>query len=328
MWDVGVSGDDQVPHSIQKTVIGSFPRLEDRLEGAIERAIDIQLGQELEIVSDGEQRADMISYFEQIPGLVRDNKGLGIAERIRPLDRVEGFHKLKDFLHARSYLDRKGKKNVGLKVGITGPVTLGFTCAMNKLSGYRNVGDRDLYSDLVRALRPLIDELLRLDAYVQLDEPGLSAGFMDPVQAAVLINEMISDLDYAKRGSGKLGIHVCGDLTRIPSLFNQLMKTEVDVVSLAFAGEAERRNLQLISEDAFVEHEKWLGLGCIPVTSLTIGSVSPVQDVVELLNQGTKKVSPKRIAYVHPDCGLRNTPLDVAEKILERMRLAARTIQF
>jgi methionine synthase II (cobalamin-independent) len=45
-----------------KTVVGSFPPKKLLLEKATKWAVDLQLNHDLDIVSDGEQRTDMISY--------------------------------------------------------------------------------------------------------------------------------------------------------------------------------------------------------------------------------------------------------------------------
>jgi methionine synthase II (cobalamin-independent) len=312
--------------TIKKTIVGSLPRLDDSLAQSIERAIDIQCRYGLDIVTDGEQRTDMIGYFEQIPGLTRSGAKVGVSGRIHRPNHVEDSHKLKDYTFARKYLDDKGMKDVELKVEITGPTTLGFTCATTQLKGYSSVADLELYRDLASALQPLIDELLRLGAYVQIDEPGLSAEFVDPVQATAFINDMVADLKHFERGTGKLSVHVCGDLTKGQRLFDLLTKLDVDILSFAFGGKVEGRNLELLSNNTISNSGKRLGFGCISVASPNINSIEPVQEVVKLLNEGIQRIGVERLAYVHPNCGLRNTPLDVTEEILSRMRTSVEQV--
>lgn len=310
-----------------KAAVGSVPRLDDSLEKSIEKAIGIQLRHGLDIVTDGEQRTDMIGYFEQIPGLTQSDGKVGVTGRIRQPIHVEELHKLKDFSFARKCLRDKGVQDVGLKAEVTGPTTLGFTCATTKLKGYRSIVDLELYRDLASALRPLIDELLRLDAYVQIDEPGVSAKFLDPVHSVTLINEIVKDLKHFDRGKGKLSVHVCGDITKTAGLFGLLTELDVDILSLAFGGRVEGRNLELLSDEKFRKSGKRLGFGCLSATSPTTDSVEPVQEVVELLNKGIRKVGFEKLAYVHPNCGLRNTPLDVTEEIFSRMKVSVEQIK-
>ena len=312
---------------IRKTVIGSFPRLDDSPEASIRKVIDLQLKHGLDIVADGEQRCGMIDYFDQIPGLSRIDGRLQVTGRIHPPSQIEKLHKLRDFTVARRYLDEKGLEHVGLKVAVTGPTTLGLTCASAGLSAYKSVADIELYRDLAVALEPLIDELLRVGAVVQIDEPGISAGFVDPAQATGLINEIVADLKHHQKGRGRLSVHVCGDLTRIGRLFSSLTELNVDILSFAFKGRVEERNIRLLSDRAFIDSEKKLGLGCISVASTNLESVDSVREVAEFLNDCIRKIGANRIAYVHPNCGLKNTPLDVAEEILRRMGMAIEQVQ-
>ena len=312
--------------AIVKTVVGSLPRFADSLELSIKKAVDIQLRHNIDIVSDGEQRSDMIGYFEQIPGLIRSGRRVGIVGRICRPNHVGDFYKLKDFAFARRYLKEVGMEHIALKVGLTGPITLGFTCAMTQLKSYKSVADLELYRDLASALQPLIDELLRLGAYVQIDEPGLSGQFLDPTQAVAVINEAIADLKHVEKGGGRLSAHVCGNLTRTPRLFDLLTRLNVDVLSLAFGGPVERRNLKLVSSDAFINSGKRLGFGCLSVASRTIDSIESVEEVVRLLSEGVRKISFEKLAYIHPNCGFRETPLDVVEEILKRMEDSAKQL--
>jgi 5-methyltetrahydropteroyltriglutamate--homocysteine methyltransferase len=315
-----------VSHKIRKTIVGSLPRLDNSLEASIERAVDLQLRYGLDIVTEGEQRGDMINYFDQIPGLMGRDGKVGVIGRIRQPHHVEDLHKLKDFKLVREHLKQKRIENVEVKIGVTGPTTLGLTCASTQLKDYKSVADLELYEDLGSALKPLIDELLRLDAYVQIDEPGISAKFQDPHQSTRIINEVVRDLKQYRRGSGRLSVHVCGNLTRTPGLFGLLNELDVDVLSLAFGGKAEGQNFELLSDNVLNRSGKRIGFGCLSVTSSTIDAVEPVPNVVKLLNDGISKIGVERLAYVHPNCGLRNTSLNVAQEILERMKASVEEI--
>ena len=311
---------------IKKTIVGSLPRLDDSIELSIKKAIDLQLRHGLDIVTDGEQRSDMINYFEQIPGLTRSGSKLGVTGKVHPPSRVDELYKFKDFDFARRYLHSKGN-DAGLKVEITGPTTLGFTCATTGLKGYRSVADLELYQDFASALRPLIDELLRLGAYVQIDEPGISAKFVDPVQSTTIMNDIVRDLKHFERGSGRLSVHVCGDLTRTSGLFNLLTTLDVDILSLAFVGKVEAPNLKLLSKEAFRDSGKKLGYGFIPTTYPSVSAIASVQEVTKLLNEGIQRIGAENLAYVHPNCGLRNTSVEVTEEILARMKVSVEQVE-
>jgi methionine synthase II (cobalamin-independent) len=52
---------------IEKTVVGSFPKSDSPVEKAIREIVDLQLNYGIDLITDGEQRSNMIQYFEQIP---------------------------------------------------------------------------------------------------------------------------------------------------------------------------------------------------------------------------------------------------------------------
>jgi len=52
---------------IETTVVGSFPKSDSPVEKAIREIVDLQLNYRIDLITDGEQRSNMIQYFEQIP---------------------------------------------------------------------------------------------------------------------------------------------------------------------------------------------------------------------------------------------------------------------
>ena len=165
------------------TVIGSFPLKKLRLEDAIRWAVDLQLKHGIDLITDGEQRSDMISYFSSFSGLGMTRQGPRIESRILPLENPRTYVKIRDWQFVRDYLAAKNRKDVKTKITITGPVTLGFSCAMNGLGPYSSVADARLYSDFADALNPLIAEIAKTGCYLQVDEPSLSARVMDSKEA-------------------------------------------------------------------------------------------------------------------------------------------------
>ena len=304
---------------IRKTVIGSFPKLPRQVSEAIKEVIKIQLSKGLEIISDGEQRADMITYFEQIPGLVRSTRGLAIRSRILPPEDPSGIVKVTDFLFARDYLRNIGREGVIVKTALTGPITLGVTCATSGLQQYSSLNDLNLYYDLSRALEPIVVELLRLGSFVQIDEPGLSAGYMAPSKAVSILRELFEHANGSERCPGSLSMHVCGNLERVPGLLQELLGLDLDVISLAFSGRIEKSNLNLISESLFKDSGKKLGVGCASVTALQQDQVEDADRIYQRIRNVADKVGERNLAYAHPDCGLRGVPLEVSELILHRL---------
>ncbi|MEM3078771.1 MAG: hypothetical protein QXF21_00455 [Thermoproteota archaeon] len=309
---------------MKRTIIGSLPRLGGDLDQAIEAALRLQLQHGLHILSDGEQRFNMIQYFNQIPGLGSTPRGLRVTGRIKPMKNPYESYKIRDFLKARELMRKLGAADAEVKVAVTGPVTLGVSCAAAGVSGYRGPLDEDLYEDLIDALAPLASIPLAEGAWLQVDEPGVSAGFQNPVKSVQYLNELARRLEVSDSDKGRLTVHICGDLTKMPGLKVELAKLEVKNLSLAFSGPVEKRNLSLPLKRVLEPYDKRLGVGCVSVTPTSIEEVDSVDAVKSRVEALTSKVGGGKIVFLHPDCGMRNTPLQVAEEILSRMEKATR----
>ncbi len=258
---------------------------------------------------DGEQRADMITYFEQIPGLGRSGRGLKVAGKVRPMDDPGEFYKLVDYKYTRSYLDSIGKGNVKLKVTITGPVTLGMTSAMGGLTGYKGLRDPALFIDIAEALLPLGERALSMGALLQVDEPGLSARFESPKYTELLF----SRLPDAAIDAGRVSLHACGDVRK---LFGELVALSVNVFSLGFSRRQESMNIEVVSRESL--GDKKLGAGFISNTYVEESDIA-----LKRLEEIAGKVGVENIAYLHPDCGFEPTQPEFVEPILRSMRDAS-----
>jgi len=300
----------------KRTVIGSFPSriAELGLDGAIKWAVDLQLKYGIQVVTDGEQRGNIIDYFEQIPGLGRRFGRPAIIGKIKPVEDLDNFPKISDCRKVLEYLESLGVRGVEVKVTVTGPVTLGFTYGMGGLGPYSSILDERLYLDLAYALNPLIEKAVKIGCYIQVDEPGLAGRFLPPGIAGRILDEFFGSIKSKK----EVILHVCGSLSDIPNLYDMLLKLQVDVLSLAFSGRREETNLQMISREAFEEHGKKLGAGFISNTE-----VEPVERTLRRLRVISDKVGIENIAYLHPDCGFRGTPLDIVKDILKNMKEAS-----
>lgn len=281
------------------------------VDEAIKLVVDLQLKHGVEVITDGEQRGSMIEYFEQIPGLGRRNGRPAVVGKIKPMKDVTQFNKILDCERVFSYLRDLGRRDVDVKITITGPVTLGFTYAMGGIGPYSGILDKSLYLDLVNALIPIIEKAIAMGCYVQIDEPGLTGRFIHTAIAKEILEELFKEI----RGNKELTIHVCGALRDIPGLYEILLKLDLDVLSLAFSGEREKRNLEVVSKISLEEHGKKLGAGFISNVK-----AENFETALWRLKQIAGKVGAENIAFVHPDCGFRNTPLIVVEDILATMR--------
>jgi len=302
--------------AFRRTVIGSFPsRISELgLDRAIRWVIDLQLRYGIEIVTDGEQRGDLIKYFEQIPGLGRRSGRPAIVDRIKPPEDLDDFYKLADCRKVFSYLRELGRTDVKVKITITGPVTLGFTYAMGGLGPYSSLLDKSLYLDLAYSLIPIIEKASRMGCYVQVDEPGLTGRFLPPRIAGEILEEFFREIHVGR----ELAIHVCGPLIDVPGLYDALLRLDLDVLSLAFSSEKEERNLQIVSRKSLEDHGKKLGAGFISNVK-----AESAEEAFNRLKRISERVGVENISLVHPDCGFKRTPINVVEKILEAMKKAS-----
>jgi methionine synthase II (cobalamin-independent) len=299
-----------------KTVVGSLPPKKLPIEEAIRWAVDIQLKHRVDIISDGEQRADMIRYFSVFPGLAVNSKGVYIKSQVSPLDDQKTFSKINDLHFVRNYLDKINQSNIDVKVTVTGPITLGFACAVKGTGNYRSVGNLDLYLDFAYALNPLIKEIAQTDCYLQIDEPSLSIGVINPKESVRIVNEALEGLssDFSER---RLSVHICGQLNG--RLVNEIVKLNTPVLSLAFSASEVEGNIDLLSKTILKENAKEIGVGCVSVQATTKESVEEYDKITKRIEKIESKIGGERIAYLHPDCGLRDNSEEVANTILDRL---------
>ncbi|HEX7393203.1 MAG TPA: hypothetical protein VF374_09705, partial [Thermoplasmata archaeon] len=85
------------------TTIGSLFRFNPDLQNSIEGALQFQLEHGIDILSDGEQRADMVAYFaESFEGLGVENGTPVVMGRISLKNGPEEFSKVKDLEFVRT----------------------------------------------------------------------------------------------------------------------------------------------------------------------------------------------------------------------------------
>jgi len=293
------------------TVIGSLPRLHEDLGTSIRLAIDLQVKSGIDIVSDGEQRTDMLSYLSNsMHGVMTVGEKILLTGRIRPVANIEESFKVLDFLEARRHIAEKGYSN-SLKVSVTGPITFGFSAAMKNAGPYGNVRNIELYNDVAYVVNKVARLIQSYDGLTQIDEPGISAGFLDP-------DRILEPLSIATEGlDPKLtSMHVCGKLNA--KTIKSLSATKnVSVLSLEFAGSS--RNSDLLTRGIREKDQKKIGVGCMNVNVLSKDDLTVPERAVEIVNEVFSKIGVENVAYIHPDCGLRRTKHDLAFLILKNL---------
>ncbi len=294
------------------TTIGSLFRFSEDLHESIDRALEFQLSHGVDIVSDGEQRADMVSYFaESLEGLAVENGMPVVLGKISLKDGPESFSKVKDLEYIRSK-----HPDLKVKLALTGPTTLGMTCGARKIrSHYKSIVDFSLYEDIATALAPIAKALVDRGAHVQIDEPFLSQGYKDLAARVDLLDRVADGLPR-----DKVSVHVCGFIGGFGVVDHLLRLENVSTLSFAFAGRTEHKNTEHVTGKAFEAAGKRLGAGCIAVTPMADKEVDSPQAVAAKLKEIASKVGRENIAHAHPDCGMRATNKSLVPIILRNMR--------
>ncbi|MGQ4832727.1 MAG: methionine synthase [Candidatus Asgardarchaeia archaeon] len=294
------------------TVIGSYPPLwkestEEEIRKAIRIAVEDQVNAGVQLISDGQVRTDMITYFSsRLAGFEVRNKETFIVGKIEPTD---DDTLVRDFKFVKSLVG----ESVKIKGIITGPITLIFSSKMDKSAPYKGYRDMQLYEDVALALKEEANKLQRagVDA-IQVDEPIYSVGApLDIGKKAV--ETILEDIKVPT------AMHVCGKIGRI---FDKLLEFEyVDVLSHEFAASPE--NFDVVSKEKLVSSGKKLGVGCVKANDPTVETVDYAYKILE---KAVSLVGIENIV-VHPDCGLRMLTRDVAFNKLKVMVAAAKKIE-
>ena len=298
--------------TVSTTTIGSLYRFKEDLNESIDEAIAFQRKLGMDLISDGEQRTDMVSYFaESLSGLSVVQGVPVITGKVESVGDPDEFAKVKDLAYIR-----ERHPDLAVKVAITGPTTLGMTCGSRGVGPhYRNLNDFRLYEDIAGALAPIARALAHMGAYVQIDEPFLSQGYKDLGERVGLLDQIVADVPV-----DRASVHVCGDITRFGVLDHLLALDGVSTLSFAFAGKHERPNSEVLRSTLLAESDKKLGVGCIAVTPTSEAEVNTPEAVSDILRKTVDTIGIDSVAYAHPDCGLRVTGKSLVPIILRNLR--------
>ena len=72
-----------------------------------------------------------------------------------------------------------------------------------------------------------------------------------------------------------------------------------------------------------IQDNKKFGVGCIPVNQQQESEIDHPIKVKNRIDIIKKRIGQQNIRYIHPDCGLRNTPIRIVEQILSNMKEAS-----
>jgi len=282
------------------TVIGSYPLSYDKLgKDAIVKSVKDQIDAGIQLVSDGQTRYDMVEYFARaIEGYTYDAKSY-VTKKI-------GKGNPETFLEDLEIAKEMAPHIKGI---VTGPVTLVFS---SSIKGYYT-GHRDekVYLDTAAALLDIARALEQNGVeWVQIDEPFLSVGAPMGI-ARKAVESIATNLKVP------VSLHVCG---RVSQIFKELLQWEgIKMLSHAFMGDD---NMEILSFKELRASGKILGFGCIDTKS---SKIEEVEDIENLIKLALANIPKDRIA-VHPDCGLRLLPREVAFEKMKRLVTAAERV--
>ena len=291
------------PVLLPTTVVGSYPPVEgrglrsllDRHRTALETAVADQLRAGVDIISDGQVRADMVSTFAaQLPG-VREGRVIG---RIGPPAHAIT---VEDVRYARS-------KAPYVKGILTGPTTLAHALHLDT-HVYRD--KEELALDLAAVLAAEARALAGAGVcMLQIDEPILSTGAADPGTAAAAVGLVAGGLPVP------VALHACGP---IEGMIDALLRYPVQILDLEFAGHPG--NLEVLAAREL--GEKRIGFGVVVSSSDEVESMETIRARVE---RGVEAFGPERL-LIDPDCGLRMRSREAAFAKLSHMVEAVREVR-
>ncbi|MGZ4902705.1 MAG: methionine synthase [Halobacteriota archaeon] len=297
-------------HTIGETLkaemnVQDFMTGKDPFIASIEAAVEDQIEAGIELISDGQVRADMVSLFAaSFPGMKSVQGRSYIVGKIsRPLRSVVAG----DLALAEEFAAKRAK----IKGILTGPATLSVSSSLSSGTPYKSSLDPHLLGDLATVLRSEAERLIRAGAdALQIDEPVLynisvekTLPFIDAVAENIRIPV-------------KLHPHVASykDYKQLLTLKN------VQVIGI----EAAKYPifLEKLTKEEFEEHGKQAALGVIDTDSQEIETLDTVKRRIE---RGIEVFGDN--IWINPDCGLRLQTRPTAFAKLKTMVDAAKLVR-
>lgn len=285
------------------TVIGSYPitvpeseieqyrtfpeETEDPVNATIQLSVRDFVSAGIEYPSSGQTRESFVRLFldpRYVEGIEYDGAEIIVSGKIRRKSPI----RLEDVQEAKAQIPRY----YGFKEPVTDPYTLARNC---RLQGSHYSDLKELTFAIAREIvRPELESIQDLVDYLQLDAPYFSVEpFKDYIKE--LYEEMLAGITVP------VVLHVCGDTF---SIFKELAKLDVDVISLDFTFSDK-----LLAEVSHRNFDQQIGLGCVNTGSPIVESIKTISGLIQ---RGTSAIGESRVRFVHPACGERNLPLDVA----------------
>ena len=291
------------------TAVGSYPPGDLSPKRAIQRAVEDQVAAGIDLMSDGQVRADIISLFAAgIPGFRQQPDGtwqLAAPPEVPQQSLVAG-----DYLLAR--LLARGRATV--KGILTGPITLAFSARLAPGVPYNGNGDPQLILRLADILAREAAALIGAGAeIVQIDEPLLPkvvANGLDIDLAEQALREVTAIIPFSI-------LHCCADvrpiayeLLAMPINALNVAGSQFDVLSAFEADDLKSADMRLI-------------YGCVNTQAPEPETRQTIQQRVE---RAVERLGAERL-WLSPDCGLRRYSREDAQELLANLADAVQAVR-
>ncbi len=290
----------KLPCLLPTTVVGSSPCVKigglfNPYKKAVKFAVSEQLRAGIDIISDGQIRADMVEAFVgKLPG-ISDKTIVGkIGCADKPITVTD-----------TKYALTQTKQVKGI---MTGACTLSYALQI-KTPTYRN--KEEVAVDLAYALHEEAKHLAHVGCSIlQVDEPILSTGVVPVDLAKKCITIIFDGIDTPSC------IHTCGVLGDIAAEWTKL---PVDILDFEYAVSPE--NLTTLSKQDL--HGKKIGCGCVKSSDQSVESVAEIEEHIRACIDAFGKEN----ILIDPDCGLRMHTPEGAYQKLANMCEAVRNVR-
>lgn len=329
------------------TGIGSLPHSQGELALQTALAHDIPYLPQLPTDNPGELM--IASALDGVPGLRFDDEGVctvelgaweaGSAELTRRIDAalasgaLEAFEPgVQAYRSWRPFLfEVQARKLPFAKVQLAGPTTVRWaakTSAGTPVSALPAL-DRQVYQLLLAKSLAMVKAVRRAGAtpVLFLDEPGLYAVARGDPKHAVALKELEMLIAAVQREGALVGVHCCGNTD-----WAAVLSLGLDILSID-----ARLSLDAVLEERpeflqFVGGGATLALGIVPTD---LKSSYSVPELCESVEASLRSSVPKGVAFqallsrmlVTPACGLAMRSVKDAERIIDEVREAQRTLR-
>ena len=291
------------------TAVGSYPPGDLAPKRAVQRAVEDQIAAGIDLISDGQVRADIISLFAAgIPGFRQAQDG--VWELFAPPDLPSEPLVAADYMLARLL----AKDRATVKGVVTGPITLALSTRMAPGTPYESNSDPQFILRLAGILAREVAALVAAGAeIVQVDEPMLPEALQNGLEIE-LAEQALRDVTAIVPFSI---LHICADVR--PVAYELLA---MPIAALSVAG-AHFDLLNAFDADDLESAGTRLVYGCVDTRAAAPEARQTIQERIE---RAVDRLGAEHL-WLAPDCGLRLHSREDAQALLGDLADAAQAVR-